>query len=99
MASIGLIVGATVILKIADKRRYMFTCLIPLAYLYVTVNYAGYWMVKNVYLNPAATGYSVLNGILSIIMLVLGLVIMVTAIKKWITMWNSPRLQLETKVA
>jgi carbon starvation protein len=93
------LIAATVILKIADKRRYMFTCHIPLAYLYVTVNYAGYWMVKNVYLNLAATGYSMLNGILSIIMLVLGLIIMVTAIKKWITMWNSPRLQLETKVA
>ncbi|WP_223589601.1 carbon starvation protein CstA [Neobacillus bataviensis] len=99
MASIGLIVGATVILKIADKRRYMLTCLVPLSYLFVTVNYAGYWMVKNVYLNTAATGYSVLNGILSIIMLILGMVIMVSAIKKWISMWNSPRVQLESKVA
>ncbi|WML57539.1 carbon starvation protein CstA [Neobacillus sp. PS2-9] len=99
MASIGLIVGATVILRIADKRRYMLTCLIPLSYLFVTVNYAGYWMVKNVYLNSAAAGYSVLNGILSIIMLALGVIIMVTAIKKWINMWNSPRVQLETKVA
>ncbi|MEH7331069.1 carbon starvation protein CstA [Neobacillus drentensis] len=99
MASIGLIVGATVILKFADKRRYMLTCLVPLSYLFVTVNYAGYWMVKNVYLNTASTGYSVLNGILSIIMLILGMVIMVSAIKKWISMWNSPRVQLESKVA
>ncbi len=95
MASIGLIVGATVILKIADKRRYMLTCLIPLAYLYVTVNYAGYWMVKNVYLNEAAKGYNVLNGILSIIMLVLGLIVMVAAIKKWLEIWNSPDRRLE----
>lgn len=99
MASIGLIVGATVILSIADKRRYMLTCLIPLAYLFVTVNYAGYWMVKNVYLNQAAAGYSVLNGVLSIIMLLLGMIIMVTAIKKWISMWNSPRTKLESKIA
>ncbi|MEH7097626.1 carbon starvation protein CstA [Neobacillus vireti] len=99
MASIGLIIGATVILKVADKRWYMLTCLIPLAYLFVTVNYAGYWMVKNVYLNPAAAGYSVLNGILSIIMLVLGIIIMVTAIKKWTTMWNSPRFQFGSRVA
>lgn len=49
MASVGLIIGATVILKIADKRRYMLTCLIPLAYLYVTVNYAGYWMIKRLF--------------------------------------------------
>ncbi|MFB5198388.1 carbon starvation protein CstA [Neobacillus sp. KR4-4] len=99
MASIGLIVGATVILSIADKRRYMLTCLIPLAYLFVTVNYAGYWMVKNVYLNQAAAGYSVLNGVLSIIMLMLGMIIMITAIKKWISMWNSPRTKLESKIA
>jgi carbon starvation protein len=99
MASIGLIVGATVILKVADKRWYMFTCLVPLAYLYVTVNYAGYWMVKNVYLNHAAAGYSIINGILSIIMLVLGMIIMITAIRKWIIMWNSPRAQLETRAA
>jgi carbon starvation protein len=99
MASIGLIVGATVILSIADKRRYMLTCLVPLAYLFVTVNYAGYWMVKNVYLNQASAGYSVLNGVLSIIMLLLGMIIMVTAIKKWINMWNSPRVKLERKIA
>jgi carbon starvation protein len=30
MASIVLIIGATIILKVADKRRYMLTCLIPL---------------------------------------------------------------------
>ncbi|UVI30128.1 carbon starvation protein CstA [Paenibacillus spongiae] len=95
MASIGLIIGATVILKMADKRRYMLTCLIPLAYLFVTVNYAGYWMVKNVYLNTEASGYSVLNGVLSIIMLVLGVIIMVAAIKKWIELFKSPRAKLE----
>ncbi|MDQ0225613.1 carbon starvation protein A [Bacillus sp. 7586-K] len=95
MASIGLIVGATVILKIADKRRYMLTCLIPLAYLFVTVNYAGYWMVKHVYLNPAAAGYNVLNAILSVIMLILGVVIFISAIKKWLEIWNTPRRQLE----
>ena len=80
MASIGLIVGATVVLKIAEKRWYMLTCLIPLAYLFVTVMVAGYWMVKNVYLNAANPGFNVLNGILSIIMLILGIVIMVTSI-------------------
>ncbi|WP_410514377.1 carbon starvation protein CstA [Paenibacillus sp. BR2-3] len=95
MASIGLIIGATVILKIADKRRYMLTCLIPLAYLYVTVNYAGYWMVRNVYLNEAAKGYSVLNAVLSITMLILGLVIMVTAVKKWFEIWNNPKSLLD----
>ena len=94
MASIGLIIGATVIFKIADKRWYILTCLVPLAYLFVTVNYAGYWQVKNVYLNSASSGYSVLNGVLSIIMLVLGLIIIVAAIKKWAEMWKVPQEEL-----
>ncbi|BCE15838.1 hypothetical protein RSC3_03194 [Bacillus paralicheniformis] len=98
MASVGLIIGATVILKIADKRRYMLTCLIPLAYLYVTVNYAGYWMIKNVYFNAEAAGFSVLNGILSIIMLLLGLVIMAAAIKKWTEIWRDPALRMEPSI-
>lgn len=97
MASIGLIIGATVILRIADKRSYMLTCLIPLAYLYVTVNYAGYWMVKNVYLNEAAAGYSILNATLSIIMLILGLIIMIAAIQKWTQLWRMPQAELAAK--
>ncbi|RYL94105.1 carbon starvation protein A [Sporolactobacillus sp. Y61] len=99
MASIGLIVGGTFVLKIATKRRYMLTCLIPLAYLYVTVNVAGYWMITNVYLNPEAAGFNVLNAVLSIIMLILGLVIMITAVKKWLEMWRGPRLQADKATA
>ncbi|WP_417067024.1 carbon starvation protein A [Niveibacterium terrae] len=83
MASVGLIIGATIILRIGQKRRYALTCLIPLAYLYVTVNYAGYWMVTHVYLNPAAKGYSIFNSILSVTMMVLGFAILVSAISKW----------------
>ncbi|UYO34777.1 carbon starvation protein CstA [Bacillus zhangzhouensis] len=98
MASVGLIIGATVVLKIADKRRYMLTCFIPLAYLYVTVNYAGYWMVAKVYLNPEASGYSVLNAVLSIIMLILGFVIIVFAIKKWVEIWRDPAIRMETPI-
>lgn len=94
MASIGLIIGATVILKIADKRWYMLTCLIPLIYLYVTVNVAGFWMIKNVYLNSANAGYNVINGVLSVIMLVLGIVIMVSAITKWAQLWKIPQPEL-----
>ncbi|MEC1627327.1 carbon starvation protein CstA [Bacillus mojavensis] len=98
MASVGLIIGATIVLKIADIRRYILTCLIPLAYLYVTVNYAGYWMVRYVYLNPDAAGYSVLNGVLSIIMLLLGFIIIVAAVKKWAQMWRDPSLRMEASI-
>jgi carbon starvation protein len=83
MASVGLIIGATIILRLSSKRRYALTCLIPLAYLYVTVNYAGYWMVAHVYLNPAAKGHNLFNAGISIVMLVLGAVILVSALIKW----------------
>lgn len=91
MASIGLMIGATIILRLAQKRIYMLTCLIPLAYLYVTVNYAGYWMITNVYLNPAAKGYSLFNGVISIIMLVLGVVIMVATLLRWKQLFQADR--------
>ncbi|MFE4241789.1 carbon starvation protein CstA [Peribacillus butanolivorans] len=99
MASIGLIIGATVVLKIADKRWYICTCLVPLAYLYVTVNVAGYWMVRNVYLNPESAGFSILNGVLSITMLCLGLVILISALKKWRELWKIPQAELLEKSA
>jgi carbon starvation protein len=83
MASIGLIIGATVILRLSEKRIYMLTCLAPLAYLFVTVNYAGYWMVRYVYFNPVSKGHNIFNGMISIVMLVLGVVILLAALKKW----------------
>ncbi len=83
MASIGLAIGATIILRLSAKRIYMLTCLIPLAYLYVTVNWAGYWMIANVYLNPSAKGYNLFNGFISTTMLVLGVVIMGSALLRW----------------
>lgn len=91
MASIGLVIGTTVILKIADKRIYAFTCIVPLIYLYATVNVAAFWMIRNVYWNAEASGFNILNGILSIIMLILGFVVVIFAIKKWIELWKDPR--------
>lgn len=89
MASIGLMIGATIIMRMSKKRWYALTCLVPLAYLYVTVNYAAYWMVTNVYFNSAAKGYNLFNGTISIIMVALGFVIMVSSIQRWIVLWRA----------
>ncbi|TDB61282.1 carbon starvation protein A [Photorhabdus khanii] len=89
MASIGLMIGATIILRLSEKRWYMLTCLIPLAYLYVTVNYAAYWMVKNVYFNSAAKGFNIFNGTISIVMVILGVVIMISSIMQWLKLWRA----------
>ncbi|OWO80891.1 carbon starvation protein A [Photorhabdus luminescens] len=89
MASIGLMIGATIILRLSEKRWYMLTCLVPLAYLYVTVNYAAYWMVKHVYFNPAAKGFNIFNGTISIVMVILGVVITVSSIMQWLKLWRA----------
>jgi carbon starvation protein len=86
MASVGLIIGATVILKLSRRFRYALTCLVPLAYLFVTVYTAGIWMVSHVYFNPAAKGYNVFNGSITIIELALGAVILIAALGRWIKM-------------
>ncbi|CAO3459252.1 carbon starvation CstA family protein [Azospirillum largimobile] len=94
MASVGLIIGATIILRLAQKRVYMLTCLVPLAYLFVTVNVAGYWMIANVYLNKAAKGYNPFNAGISIIMLTLGFVILIAALKKWRELFQARALEV-----
>jgi carbon starvation protein len=83
MASVGLIIGATVILKLSRRFRYMLTCLVPLAYLFVTVYSAGIWMTAHVYLNSAAKGYNGFNAVITIIELVLGVVILAAALARW----------------
>ncbi|WP_180124827.1 carbon starvation protein A [Rhodoferax sp. BLA1] len=89
MASVGLMIGATIIMRISKKRIYALTCLIPLAYLFVTVNYAGYWMIANVYLNAAVKGYSLFNAVIASAMMVLGMVIMFASLKRWAELWKA----------
>ncbi|NKD54887.1 MULTISPECIES: carbon starvation protein A [unclassified Haematospirillum] len=91
MATVGLIIGATIILRLSQKRIYVLTCLVPLAYLFVTVNYAAFWMIENVYLNEMARGYSPFNAGLSLIMMGLGVVILISAIGKWAEMLRAAK--------
>ena len=85
MASVGLIIGATVIRKLSRRRRTMLTCLVPLAYLFVTVYTAGIWTTTHVYLNPAAKGHNLFNATITIIELILGAIILVSALARWFT--------------
>jgi len=89
MASVGLMIGATIIMRISKKRIYALTCLIPLAYLFVTVNYAGYWMIANVYLNAATKGYNLFNAVIASAMMVLGFIILFASLKRWAELWKA----------
>ena len=82
-------IGATIIMRISKKRIYALTCLVPLAYLFVTVNYAGYWMISNVYLAAGTKGYNLFNAVIASSMMVLGLVIMVASVKRWVVLWKA----------
>jgi carbon starvation protein len=84
MAAVGLTIGATVILKLSRRFAYMLTCLIPLGYLFVTVDTAGIWMVRHIYLNPAAKGFNLFNGAITLVELALGAVILLAALVRWI---------------
>lgn len=95
MAAVGLILGVTAILRLAKKRIYALTCFIPLTYLYVTVNYAGYWMMKHVYLNPASKGFNLFNAAISASVLVLGTVILIFALKKWTKLFTRKRCDIK----
>lgn len=89
MASVGLMIGATIILRVAKKRRYALTCLIPLAYLYVTVNYAACWMAINVYFNSEAKGFNLFNGVITVVMVILGVVILLASLRRWSQLWQT----------
>jgi len=89
MASVGLMIGGTIIMRISKKRIYALTCLIPLAYLFVTVNYAGYWMIANVYLNVATKGYSLFNAVIASAMMILGFIILFASLKRWAQLWKA----------
>jgi carbon starvation protein len=89
MASVGLMIGATIVMRLSKKRIYALTCLIPLAYLFVTVNYAGYWMISNVYLNAAGKGYNLFNAVIASSMLILGFVILLASLKRWAVLWKA----------
>jgi carbon starvation protein len=88
MASVGLMIGTTIVLRLSLKPIYALTCLTPLLYLFVTVNYAGYWMVANVYLNKAAKGYNPFNAGITVVMIALGFVIVFASIRRWSDLWK-----------
>ena len=40
------------------------------------------------YFNSAAKGYNIFNGTISIIMMVLGVIILISALRKWRELWS-----------
>jgi len=89
LATVALAVGTTVIIS-AGRRQYIWVTLIPMCFLATTTLSAGFLSVKNNFW-PMAIGPKVelhtqgyLNSIVTVIMMVSVIIILGTAIKRWL---------------
>jgi len=89
LASVALAVGTTILINLG-KARYAWVTLVPLSFLSVTTLTAGYLNVRTNFW-PMATGPNValhsqglINSLLTVILMVLVVVVLGTALRKWI---------------
>ena len=89
LATVALAVGTTVIIS-AGRRQYMWVTLIPMCFLATTTLSAGFLSVKNSFWpmaigpNPALHFQGYLNSIVTSTMMVLVVIILATAIRRWL---------------
>jgi carbon starvation protein len=89
LATVALAVGTTVIIS-AGRRQYMWVTLLPMCFLATTTLSAGFLSVKNNFWpmatgpNPALHFQGYLNSIVTSVMMVLVIVILATAIRRWL---------------
>jgi carbon starvation protein len=89
LASVALAVGTTILINLG-KARYAWVTLLPLSFLSVTTLTAGYLNVSTNFWpmatgpNPALHFQGLLQSILTVIMMVLVIIVLGTALRKWI---------------
>ena len=89
LATVALAVGTTVIIS-AGRRQYMWVTLLPMCFLATTTLSAGFLSVKNNFWpmaigpNPALHFQGYLNSIVTSTMMVLVVIILATAIRRWL---------------
>ena len=89
LATVALAVGTTVIIS-AGRRQYMWVTLLPMCFLATTTLSAGFLSVKNSFWpmaigpNPALHFQGYLNSIVTSTMMVLVVIILATAIRRWL---------------
>jgi carbon starvation protein len=82
LAVVALAIGVTIILKLAAHKSYALIAGIPLAFLAVTVIWAGYLNIVNLYL-PMKNTLGNVNAIISAVLIVLVILVLVDSIRKW----------------
>jgi carbon starvation protein len=95
LATVALAVGTTVIIS-AGRRQYIWVTLLPMCFLATTTLSAGFLSVKNNFW-PMATGPKVelhfqglLNSIVTSTMMVLVVIILATAVRRWLQPDTAP---------
>jgi carbon starvation protein len=93
MASIALAVATTILINMG-KAKYAWTCLMPLLFLATNTLYGGYLNVTTNYYPLAIGANAARNGegwvltILTTVMMVLAVIILGSAVRKWISVLN-----------
>ena len=89
LAAVALAIGTTILINLG-RARYAWTTLTPLAFLSVTTLTAGFMSVRDNFL-PMATGpnealhfQGMVNTVLTITMMVLVVIILAAAVRKWL---------------
>src|SRR5688572_9151390 len=89
LATVALAVGTTVIIS-AGRRQYIWVTLLPMCFLATTTLSAGFLSVKNNFWpmavgpNPALHMQGYLNSVVTSTMMVLVVIILATAIRRWL---------------
>jgi carbon starvation protein len=89
LAAVALAIGTTILINLG-RARYAWTTMTPLAFLSVTTLTAGFMSVRDNFLpmatdpNPALHFQGMVNTVLTITMMVLVVIILVAAVRKWL---------------
>lgn len=89
MAVASLAIGTSIILKIAAKKSYALITAVPLAFLTVTVFMAGFLNVDLFFKRHDTLGN--INGVLSIILLILVAIILIDSGRSWLRMLKAEK--------
>ena len=89
LAVVALAIGTTIILKISAKKSYAWITFAPLAFLAVTVMYAGVLNMFMFYKRGDMLGN--INGTVSIVLMILVAVTLIDCTRKWLELLKTDK--------
>lgn len=89
LAVVALAIGTTIILKIAPKKSYAWITFAPVAFLSVTVMYAGILNLQMFFKRGDLLGN--INGTVSVVLIILVFVTLIDCIRKWLELLKNEK--------